>query len=130
MSKKCVLSVDKRLFPQDAVLKTAYRFLDNYYVFLSCPDENTVSISIEPKAGSSMVDIEKQFSNELIAQVVHYNISISNRTMKELILGRALYSAFYDKEDYPPIDEAADYTSGVSLDDIAVDWFDVYGTEN
>lgn len=62
--------------------------------------------------------------------MVHYNISISNRTMKELILGRALYSAFYDKEDYPPIDEAVDYTSGVSLDDIAVDWFDVYGTEN
>ena len=130
MSKQCVLRVDKRLFPQEAIFKAAYHFVDRYYIYLSCSDEHTVAVSIEDKGHCDLTDIDKQFGNELIAQVVRYNISQSNRDLKELILGRALYSAVYDTEEITPAEESSDYIGGLSLEDIAVDWFDEYGTNN
>ena len=128
MYSKCVLKVDDRLFCGEAILKTSYLFIDRYYVSNTYTDEHEVSISIESKDGSDIINIDKEFSNELIAQMVRYNLSKSNKSMKELILGRALFStcidtveAEYQSDDLPLME--------YSLDDIAVDWFDVNNEE-
>jgi His-Xaa-Ser system protein HxsD len=124
-NKKCVLSVDDRLFCSEAILKASYMFIDNYFIVPSYENDHAISITIEAKSDATIDGIDKSFGNELIAQMVRYNLSKSNKTMKELILGRALYSTCLD------IDEPSTFTDeqvpiDYSLDDIAVNWFDVY----
>lgn len=70
-----------------------------------------------------MVNVDKDFSNELIAQMVRYDLMKSNKAIKELILGRALYSTCIDTnepEEFCDDDDSGEY----SIDDIAVDWFE------
>ena len=123
MPTKCILKVDDRLFCVEAILKTSYLFIDNYYISNIYTGEHEISISIESKKQSDLTNIDKEFSNELIAQMVRYNLSKTNKPMKELILGRALFSTFIDtvesesqSDDLPLLE--------YSLDDIAVDWFE------
>ena len=71
-----------------------------------------------------MTDIDKRFGNELIAQMVRYNLSQSNKAMKDLILGRALYSTCLDTAEPAEFHDNAVETD-YSLDNIAVDWFEV-----
>lgn len=124
--KICVLEVDDRLFCGEAVLKTSYLFIDKFFVVPSYKGDHIISISIEAKDGNSLDGIDKAFGNELIAQMVRYNLSKSNKAMKELILGRALYSTCLDEAE-PDRFDGESITTDYSLDDIAVNWFDVYG---
>lgn len=128
MYHKCVLKVDDRLFCGEAILKASYLFIDRYYISSAYTGEHEISIIIEAKNGSGIKNIDKEFSNELIAQMVRYNLSKSNKSMKELILGRALFSTCIDtaEPEYQIVDlPVANY----SLDDIAVDWFEVSDKE-
>lgn len=125
-NKVCILEVDDRLFCSEAILKTSYLFIDRFFVLPSYKDDHIISISIEARDGNSIDGIDKAFGNELIAQMVRYNLSKSNKTMKELILGRALYSTCLDEAEPERFDDGV-ITTDYSLDDIAVNWFDVYG---
>ena len=79
MSKQCVLRVDKRLFPQEAIFKAAYHFVDRYYIYLSCSDEHTVAVSIEDKGHCDLTDIDKQFGNEQsVLRVQHFQRKSEN----------------------------------------------------
>lgn len=124
-NKMCVLEVDDRLFCSEAVLKTSYLFIDRFFVFPSYKDDHIISISIEARDGNNLDGIDKVFGNALIAQMVRYNLSKSNKVMKELILGRALYSTCLDETEPEQFDDGV-ITTDYSLDDIAVSWFDVY----
>lgn len=125
VAKKCVFDVDDRLFCKEAVLKATYLFIDDYYVTASISDEHKISITIEAKETQEIKDIDKRFCNELIAQMVRYNIANSNKVMKELILGRALYSTCVDMEEEQDISENPEVKCDYSIDDIAVSWFDI-----
>lgn len=120
----CVLKVDDTIFCPEAILKASYMFIDDFFITPKHVDAHTIAITIEPKANSDMTDIDKRFGNELIAQMVRYNLSQSNKTMKELILGRALYSTCLDTAEPAEFQDGATKTD-YSLDDIAVDWFEV-----
>ncbi len=122
--KKCVLNVDDRLFCREAVLKTAYLFLDDYYIHLFYKTEHEIGIEVEAKSGVDMTGVDKRLGNELIAQMVRYQLANSNKGIKDLILGRALYSTCIDTEAVPTQEFAEEGVEIFSLDDIAVDWFE------
>lgn len=125
-SKKiCVLEVDDRLFCSEAVLKASYLFIDKFFVSPSYKENHVISISLEAKGRNCIDGVDKDFGNELIAQMVRYNLAKSNKTMKELILGRALYSTCLDEAEPDRFDDEA-ISVEYSLDDIAVNWFNVY----
>jgi His-Xaa-Ser system protein HxsD len=123
--KKCVLEVDDRLFCSEAILKASYMFIDDYFIVPSYKNDHAISIAIEAKEDASTEGIDKLFGNELIAQMVRYNLSKSNKIMKELILVRALYSTCLDTAE-PAAFRDEQVSINYSLDDIAVNWFDVY----
>lgn len=123
IGKKCIIHIDDRIFCIEAVLKASYLFIDKYYINVSHSDFHTIDIAIEGKDGIDMLNVDKEFSNELIAQMVRYNLILSNKTMKELILGRALYSTCIEANEPEEIIGVDDY-NGYSIDDIAVDWFE------
>lgn len=123
--KKCIFSVDDRIFCAEAVLKASYMFLDKYYVSAEYRAEHSIIVTIEPKSTESMADIDKKFTNELISQMVRYDLLKSNKAMKELILGRALFSTCLDTNE-PEVYSQDDNIGEYSIDDIAVDWFETH----
>ena len=126
----CSIKVDTRVFKQEAIMKTAYLFTDNYYLRMESVDENIINIVIEAKAGIDIKDVDKHFSNELIAQMLRYQIAVGNKNIKELIIGRALYSTCIDTAAESSYDAEITSSSMYSLDDIAVDWFEINENEN
>lgn len=122
--KTCIIKCDDRLFCREAVLKAAYQFLDQYYIHLSYAAEHEIAIEIKAKSGIEIDQIDSKFCNELIAQMVRYQLSASNKGMKELILGRALYSTCIDTEETNAEETSENQVEIPSLDSIAVDWFE------
>jgi len=123
MNNTCVLSIDDRIYCKEVILKTAYLFVDDYYMFISYKSNHIITVSIQNKKDLPLSDIDKRFSNELIAQMVHYDLSNTNRNIKDLILGRALYSTYFDADEENIVNEKDEVSLKYSLDDIAVDWF-------
>lgn len=125
--KKCVLKVDDRIFCREAVLKASYLFLNDYYIHLSYESEHEISVELEAKSEKTDVcegDIYNRFGNELIAQMVRYQLLVSNKGIRELIIGRALYSTCLDTKSTSDWLEKDESLKLPSLDDIAVDWFE------
>lgn len=127
MKRKCSFLIDDRIFYKTAVMKTAYLFTGDYYVHMSYHDEHNIHVVVEAKPGINIDDVDKKFGNELLAQMVRLQISTENRAVRELILGRALYSSYVDFGNDCAIDttNCADDIHTYSLDDIAIDWFEV-----
>lgn len=122
----CAFAVDDRLFHKTAIFKTAYLFIDRFYIRIEYAGEHTIRVVAEPKPGSESNSIEKEFCNELLAQMLRYQLHTDNLAAKELIIGRALYSSCIELEDHEENTERSAREETYSLDDIAVDWFEVY----
>lgn len=127
MKLKCACSVDDRIFPRNVIFKTAYLFTESYYIHLSYQDEHLIRVLFEAKPEVDIHGIDKQFGNELLVQMVRYQVSSENRAIRELIIGRALFSSYIDygvdiveNKEYVEKNEERVY----SLEDIAVDWFE------
>ena len=121
MSETCEFSIDDRIFPLPAVLKTAYLYLDLYYVHMEYKSEHNLFIEITGKEGGRLPkSLSSTFSNDLIAQVTRHSIANSERNIRELILGRALYSTCFETEDIPVPSEIP--SQEFNIDDIAVSW--------
>lgn len=112
----------KQIYDQDALLKAAYRFTDNAYIHLDV-DENNYIVSIEPKENNITVH-EKEFQNEILAQMIRRKITNQTKVVRELMLARAFSSTLignYDNETFQN-DKADEFRDN----DILMDWFDKY----
>ena len=77
-------------------------------------------------------DLEKiigEFYNELLRESLRYNIAIETKNLRELIVGRALYTTCIDLEENQEEKNEEDIEETYNLDEIAVNWFDKYGNK-
>ena len=121
MSQTCLFSVDDRIFSVAAVLKTAYLYLDRYYLHLDLSGEHRIEIEISSKEGGALPQsLPAHFQNDLIAQMTRQCIAEDEKNTRELILGRALYSTCLETEesDEAPLPIHPEF----NLEDIAVSW--------
>lgn len=132
MKKKCSFLIDDRVFCKAAVLKTAYLFTGEYFVHVSYQDEHIIRVVVEAKPGISIDEVDKKFGNELLAQMVRLQVSTENRVVRELVIGRALYSSYVNFDDDYATNPTSceDNINTYSLDDIAVDWFEANEDNN
>jgi len=125
-------------------MKELYKSLgisEEVYVYFDRIDEKTVRVFLESKEAVTDEELMirgKQFSNELLVQKVRYGVSKQTKNVRELILGRALYSTCIEtneesEKSEDSIDEMEDIDmqadENISLDDIAVSWFEQYAGE-
>lgn len=90
------LTVDTALYPMDAILGTAYVFVERCYVFLDRAGEAGVRVSLSPKDGTSegaMRAVAGDFQNELLAQALRCRIAERHEKLRETIVARALFGA-------------------------------------
>lgn len=123
MIKECKINLEKDLYSNDTIMRTAYHFIDDYYVFLELDGEYIV-VRIIPKIEKEITDgiyvqIEGEFRNELLNQEIRKLIRKDTKNVRELILARAMYSTYIEEPE--DIEESE---SEYHVDDIAKDWFE------
>ena len=102
---------NKKLYSKEDLIKTSYRFIDDFYIHLDA-DENYYYVNIQAKEDKTLH--EEEFINEMLVQQTR------NIIYKEMIYARAMASTLI-QEEQEDIDQDED-----NIDDILVDWFDKY----
>ena len=110
------IKLDKAVYPLIAIKKAVANFLNNVYVRIEENDKNFI------------ID----FYNECLRESLRYEISVETKNLRELIVGRALYTTcieFDENEDNQEQSDGPIYeddNTEYSLEDIAVNWFEKY----
>lgn len=117
--------IPKALYSSTVVLKAAYAFLDRAYVHIS-DDETEWTLSIKYKESVTSKDIFlMEIENELIAQAVRERVFQQTKTIREMLMARAMTSTVIDTED--PIQKMQAENQDISdeeLDSILKSWFE------
>lgn len=96
------LRFSKEIYNKTVLLKAAYTFIDKAYIHLDC-DEKDFIVSIESKSNNpSDLILDKEFVNEILIQAVRHDIYIETKTIREMLVARAIASSVVEmppKED-------------------------------
>lgn len=127
------IKLDKAIYPLIVIKKAISNFFDDVYVRI---EEDNKNFIINFKLQNKQVDLEKiigEFYNECLRESLRYEISFETKNIRELIVGRALYTTciIFDKneDNQEQTDELIyeeDNNAEYSLEDIAVNWFEKY----
>ena len=86
--------VDPFVFPQVAVLKTAYWFTDRFYLYLSRTADGRLRIELRQKtAGDTeeLVSACREFCNSLLDQTVRQQVLHETATVREALIRKAFF---------------------------------------
>ena len=93
-----LIKVCKELYSKNSLLKAAYHFTDNYYIYLDT-DEKYYVVDIKQKDSSVEELCEGDFMNELLAQVTREEVFKKTSDIRSLILGRAFASTIIEENN-------------------------------
>lgn len=118
--------LSKDIYPLVSVKKALTNFMEETYIKLK---DNNDEIIVQMVLQESKKDLEKiigEFYNELLRESLRYNIAIETKNLRELIVGRALYTTCIDLDENQE-EKNKGIEETYNLDEIAVNWFDKYG---
>ena len=112
----------KELYDREVLIKACYAFTDTAYLHLSA-DEKHYYVDIIPKNNDETADVlQKEFENELIFQQARKLVSQNTKSVREMIIARALASTIVNDENEVNVETE----NAFSADNILKDWFDEY----
>lgn len=117
----------KELYSKEALLKAAYHFTDNYYVYLGVEgDAFFVDFTSKNAKPIDSETVQNQFKNEILAQVIHQTVSNETAELRKILTARALSSTMVDEEEKDGNNLASDMDAAAlrELSAIAKDWYD------
>ena len=132
---KAIVTIDSKVYPLSAVKKAMFYYVERVYMEAETK-LNRIEITMEKK--DSSIDFEaviKEFLNDCLRESLRFEVASETKNIRELIIGRALYSScikidekIVEKEDNQEekgvqIPEEQDF----DIEDIAVNWFDKNG---
>jgi His-Xaa-Ser system protein HxsD len=88
--------VDTRIYPLDAVLGTAYVFINRAYVHLDQPGKDRVRVTLSGKERLDKDAVQAlcgDFLNELLGQVLRDRTAKKYGRMREALLAKAIFAA-------------------------------------
>jgi His-Xaa-Ser system protein HxsD len=123
-----IFKLNVEIFDEICILKTAYMFLDKFYIYLDKDNQN-ILVRVSPKQVKGNKDfvpeeIVGEFNNELLNQKIRQKVSFETKNIRELILARAMYSSFIDEPEV-----LQENFENYSIENIAKDWFDGDGND-
>ena len=98
-------------------------------------EENDKNFIISFKLQNKQGNLEKiigEFYNECLRESLRYEVSVETKNLRELIVGRALYTTCIELDENEDNQEQTDEpiyeedNTEYSLEDIAVNWFEKY----
>ena len=122
------LYVDEKIYNITVIKKALFNFIDDGYFKLQYSKENEINVQIYLKSNIENTDIFiKQIYNELLNESLRFDIMNQTKNIRELMLGRALYSTCIDTDESSEYEENSDDNNEYKIDNIAVNWFDKNG---
>lgn len=125
------LGVDEKIFPRPVTVAAAYVFIERCYVKLESAPHRRIQVQLKGKkklGKSALARLAEEFENELLHQLIRHQVAEKTGSLREVIVGRALFSAEPEAE---PEQEAGEQDLDY-LDDplgIAVPWEEKYGDD-
>lgn len=114
---KACFKINKQLYPLKAVYRAMYLLTDKYYIGMDQNEEEYLIFFSGKEKKITSNDVG-EFQNELLNQCMKFAIKEDTKQIRELIVTRALYSAFVPQEDELTEKEEGTYC----LDEIAEAW--------
>ncbi len=127
------ITLEKEIYPIVVIEKAISNFMENAYIKIKTENGKKVIVQLVLKIVNNKENLEKiigDFYNELLREALRYEISKETKNLRELIVGRALYttcieldddsSKQFEQEENKQEDNLEDY----DLNDIAVNWFE------
>lgn len=112
-----MIRISKELYSRNVLLKTCYKFTDDYYIHLTS-DENDYLIDIVSKNVNN-VDIKGAVGNELIEQATRELVFKETHDIRKILFARAMASSvIYTNDATDEID------TDVNDDSAMKDWFE------
>ena len=132
--KSAKIILGKNIYPLISVKKSLANFFDQSYVKI---EENGDNIVIYIQLKDSNINIEEligELYNEFLRESLRYEISLETKNLRELIVGRALYTTCIQLEDSQAEENESNYKTEnnneeYNLEEIAQNWFDKYCEE-
>lgn len=116
------LEFKKSLYSPQLVMRAAYVFTDQAYIYLD-EDEKSVFVYLEEKPGNSISEIQGEFKNELLAQELRESVNQRTGRVREIILQRALSSSMVLSQS-DMLENLRTKEINYDLDSILKDWFE------
>ncbi len=132
IKNKALIELDLNAYPLASVKKAMFYYIDKLYMNVEVVNN---SINVTAEKIDNKVDLEneiKEFINDCLREALRYEISVQTKDIRELILGRALYSMCIrvDARELTcnlPVEERKkviyDESDDFDINDITVNWF-------
>lgn len=125
------ITLNSEIYPLVVIQKTVSNYLENMYVKLEKEDKNILVNLFLKDNKENIKELVGNFYNELLVEALRYNIGIETKEIRELIVGRALYTTCIELDENREEKAEDDMTTEktfqkkeYNLEDIAVNWFD------
>ena len=118
--------LSKDIYPLVSVKKALANFMEETYIKISSDKDKIIVQMVLKENKKNLEKIIGELYNEFLKESLRYNIAIETKNLRELIVGRALYTTCIDLENNPKGENNATQKEEYGLDEVAVNWFDKY----
>lgn len=119
------MRISKELYSSTAVLKAAYSFLERCYIHIEDDGSDWVISAKQKDETETSEQLMVELENELIAQAVRERVITQTKSIREVLMARAMSSTLIDTEDsVKRIEAESGNISDAELKSILTSWFD------
>lgn len=120
------IELDKDIYNLVTIEKSLANFMEKIYIKL---EEKRNRILIKIKTKNKEENLEKligELYNDFLRENLRYNIAMETKNLRELIVGRALYTTCIDmkEEETEEMNLKENEEKNYNIDEIAVNWFE------
>lgn len=119
------MRISKELYSSTVVLKAAYSFLERCYIHIEDDGSDWVISAKQKDETETSEQLMVELENELIAQAVRERVITQTKSIREVLMARAMSSTLIDTEDsVKRIEAESGDISDAELKSILTSWFD------
>lgn len=121
-----VFKISKDIYPLSCIKKAASNFLEIAYIYIENENDYFIIKISKHEDLNYEKDIVGEFYNELLRECIRYDISRETKNIRELIVGRSLYSTcIYDEDDNNTSQKSNIVNEeNYDINNIAKNWFE------
>ena len=93
------ITLNSEIYPLVVIQKTVSNYLENMYVKLEKEDKNILVNLFLKDNKENIKELVGNFYNELLVEALRYNIGVETKEIRELIVGRALYTTCIELDE-------------------------------
>ena len=116
------INIKKSVYSLKAIFRASYIYTDHYYIGIDEEEDCYLVFLTSKTEGITDKQVVGGFQNELLHQGIRSVVEAETKQIRELIVTRALYSAFIPEE--VSFSSETENEEELKLEDIAKAWYD------